>query len=71
MPFYIAYRGDAGGASADYNELRSQESMISIIVPCYNEQEALPFFHEEVSRVLKEIGYLNQILWMAPEISGS
>ena len=26
--------------------------MISIIVPCYNEQEALPFFHEEVSRVL-------------------
>ena len=35
MPFYIAYRGDAGGASADYNELRSQESMISIIVPCH------------------------------------
>ena len=22
--------------------------MISIIVPCYNEQEALPLFHKEV-----------------------
>ena len=26
--------------------------MISIIVPCYNEQEALPIFHKEVSKVL-------------------
>ena len=64
MPFYIAYRGDAGGASADYNELRSQESMISIIVPCYNEQEALPFFHEEISRVLKEIGEDYELLFV-------
>ena len=24
---------------------------ISIIVPCYNEQEAIPFFHEEISKV--------------------
>ena len=30
--------------------------MISIIVPCYNEQEALPLFHKEVSRVLQEMG---------------
>lgn len=64
MLFSIAYRGDAGGASADYNELRSQESMISIIVPCYNEQEALPFFHEEISRVLKEIGEDYELLFV-------
>lgn len=25
--------------------------MISIIVPCYNEQEALPLFHKEITRV--------------------
>lgn len=33
--------------------------MISIIVPCYNEEEAIPIFHREVSRVLSEldIGY--------------
>lgn len=31
-------------------------SMISIIVPCYNEQEALPLFYAEATRVLKEIG---------------
>lgn len=30
--------------------------MISIIVPCYNEQEALPLFHKEVTRVLREMG---------------
>ena len=38
--------------------------MISIIVPCYNEQEALPFFHEEVSRVLKEIGEDYELLFV-------
>ena len=38
--------------------------MISIIVPCYNEQEALPFFHEEISRVLKEIGEDYELLFV-------
>ncbi|WP_294578631.1 glycosyltransferase family 2 protein [uncultured Thomasclavelia sp.] len=28
---------------------------ISIIVPCFNEEEVLPLFHHEVSQVLKEI----------------
>lgn len=30
--------------------------MISIIVPCYNEQESLPLFHKEVTCVLREMG---------------
>lgn len=29
--------------------------MISIIVPCYNEQEALPLFYQEASAVLKKL----------------
>lgn len=28
---------------------------ISIIVPCYNEEEALPLFHEEISKVFSEM----------------
>lgn len=28
---------------------------ISIIVPCYNEEEAIPFFYEEVQKVVKEM----------------
>lgn len=28
---------------------------ISIVVPCYNEQEALPFFYEEITKVAKEM----------------
>lgn len=28
---------------------------ISIVVPCYNEQEALPYFYEAVTRILSEI----------------
>lgn len=28
---------------------------ISIVVPCYNEEEALPIFYEEVTKVLKKI----------------
>ncbi len=31
-------------------------SKISLIVPCYNEQESLPIFHLEAGKVLKEIG---------------
>lgn len=28
---------------------------ISIIVPCYNEQETLPIFYNEVSKVMAEM----------------
>jgi glycosyltransferase involved in cell wall biosynthesis len=28
---------------------------ISIIVPCYNEQEALPLFYEELNKVTKQL----------------
>ena len=36
--------------------------MISIIVPCYNEQEALPLFHKEITRVLQEMGESYELL---------
>ena len=32
-----------------------KKKLISMIVPCYNEQEALPFFYEETSKVLKSL----------------
>lgn len=28
---------------------------ISVVVPCYNEQESIPFFHREIDRVSKEM----------------
>ena len=28
---------------------------ISVIVPCYNEEDSLPLFHKEVTKVLQEI----------------
>lgn len=30
--------------------------MISVIVPCFNEQEAIPFFYEEMEKVREEMG---------------
>lgn len=30
--------------------------MISIVVPCYDEEDALPIFYDEVSNVLKKVG---------------
>ena len=30
--------------------------LISLIVPCYNEQDALPLFYQEASRVAEEMG---------------
>ena len=38
--------------------------MLSIIVPCYNEEEALPLFYPAVSRVLSQIGSDYEILFV-------
>ena len=29
---------------------------ISVVVPCYNEQEALPYFYKEINKISKEMG---------------
>ena len=29
--------------------------LISIIVPCYNEEETIPYFYEEITKVAKQI----------------
>ena len=33
--------------------------MISIVVPCYNEQESLPAFYKEIHRVTKKMNYVD------------
>ena len=37
---------------------------ISLIVPCYNEQEALPIFYEETKKVLDEQQYEYEMLFV-------
>ncbi|WP_031553368.1 glycosyltransferase family 2 protein [Oribacterium sp. FC2011] len=37
---------------------------VSIIVPCYNEQEALPIFFEETNRILSSLDYENEIIFI-------
>ncbi|MBQ3786391.1 MAG: glycosyltransferase family 2 protein [Lachnospiraceae bacterium] len=39
-----------------------ERKTLTLIVPCYNEQEALPLFYEETCRVLKDIPYDAQLL---------
>ena len=36
---------------------------ISIIIPCYNEQEAVPLFYTESMRVLKELNYEYELIF--------
>ncbi len=38
--------------------------MVSLIVPCYNEQEALPVFYEEVTRVASELTQEYEIIFV-------
>lgn len=33
--------------------------LISLIVPCYNEEQSLPYFHKEVSAVMDRMNYLD------------
>lgn len=35
------------------------KKILSIIVPCYNEEQALPFFYQEIDKVSKELKALN------------
>lgn len=42
----------------------SKNGMISLIVPCYNEQEALPIFYKEVSGVVTELKMDYEILFI-------
>lgn len=35
------------------------KELISIVVPCYNEEEALPFFKKEMVKVMKEMNKVN------------
>ena len=32
---------------------------ISIVVPCYNEEESLPYFYDEIKRIEKEMNYVD------------
>ena len=36
--------------------------MISLIVPCYNEQESLPIFYDEVTKVVRNMGVEYELL---------
>ncbi len=38
--------------------------MISLIIPCYNEQDALPIFHAEITKVMKSTGYEYELLFI-------
>ena len=40
------------------------EKKISVIVPCYNEEEAIPLFYEEISKVIKEIKAKFEIIFI-------
>lgn len=39
-----------------------EKSMLSVVVPCFREEEALPIFYSEVTKVLKGIGHDYEII---------
>ena len=36
-----------------------KKEKISVIVPCYNEREALPYFYDEIKRIEKKMNYID------------
>ncbi len=36
-----------------------KKELISIIIPCFNEEEAIPVFHKEINKITKEMDYVN------------
>ena len=41
---------------------KTKKDLLSIIVPCYNEQEALPIFYKELNKVLKKMNLDHEII---------
>lgn len=41
-----------------------ENTKIGIIVPCFNEEEALPYFYKEITKVLSSISYEYEILFI-------
>lgn len=37
---------------------------IVLIVPCFNEQEALPFFYNETTNIMKKLDYEYELLFI-------
>ena len=37
---------------------------ISIIVPCYNEEESLPVFYQKITEVLRNMNYDYELIWI-------
>ena len=35
------------------------KELISVVVPCYNEEEVIPIFYKEVNKISKEMNYIN------------
>ena len=38
------------------------KELISIVVPCFNEQEALPIFYDTITPILKNLGLKYEII---------
>lgn len=36
-----------------------KKELISIIIPCFNEEEAIPVFHKEMNQITEEMNYVN------------
>lgn len=41
-----------------------KQKLITIIVPCYNEQESLPIFYKEITKVLKNADYDYELIFV-------
>ena len=39
----------------EVKQTNEKREKISIVVPCYNEQESLPIFYEEITKIAKEM----------------
>lgn len=40
------------------------EKMLTCIIPCYNEEESLPFFYDEISNILETEGYSYELIFV-------
>ena len=45
-------------------KLSSDKKLLSVVVPCYNEEESLPLFHQAVTQAFAGCGYSYEIIYV-------
>lgn len=44
--------------------MKEKKQLLSLIIPCYNEEEALPLFYKEATKIINSLEYDTEMIFV-------